>query len=88
MTRQTGIALVAAFVLGIAVTSFLDRPTVAQAPVTQVLTRYTSSVGGGTSQYALVTDVTTGETWIRNLSGTPANWAALGSPRIEAAKTP
>ena len=88
MSRQTGIAVAVAFVLGIAVCSMLERPSVAQPPVTQVLTRYTASVGGGQNQYALVTDVTTGETWIRSLSGTNANWAALGSPRVEAAKTP
>ena len=88
MSRQTGIALVVAFILGIGITSVLNRPTAAQAPVTQVLTRYTSSVGGGTAQYALVTDVTTGECWIRSLSGTNANWAPLGSPRVEAAKAP
>lgn len=86
MTRQTILVAVATFVLGLGVSQFLDRPSVAQVggddsgKSRSAVGRYrVTATGTGSSAYAVLLDTETGECWSRDVRSGP-QWHSLGMP--------
>jgi hypothetical protein len=86
MSRQTGLAVVVAFVLGTVACQFMSHPSFAQG--TQVpgqpasgMGRYSTAIGGHTP-VVVVTDTVTGESWTRFAGGGigGSGWLPLGKP--------
>lgn len=88
MTHRTGIAVIVAFVLGLAAAHILDRPTSAQAPNPALPTNarfWPLTVNSGNSAYLVLVNLETGDSYSKFIP-TNTNWVRLGLPPTDKAE--